>query len=172
MDLNELGKQECTRGIRDITVMAAVSVPRALASPSALELSLLLLPPFGWQSWAAAGPDIWAASKEESILFHLPLSLTLSSPVFWSVGISCGTGGRCRGRNAEDKTTLPPTLLPHTSGGGQSWESWGPDEPNPHTHTPRRGVVRAGSHGVICGERSRSRRGDRPRFEPGSRGSL
>lgn len=62
--------------------------PGALASPSALELSLLLLPPFGWQSWAAAGPDIWAASKEESILFHLPLSLTLSSPVFWSVGIS------------------------------------------------------------------------------------
>lgn len=80
MDLNELCKQECTRGIRDVTVMAAASVPRALASPSALELSLPLLPPFGWQSWAAAGPDIWAASKEESILFHLPLSLTLSSP--------------------------------------------------------------------------------------------
>lgn len=108
MDLNELCKQECTRGIRDVTVMAAVSVPGALASPSALELSLPLLPPFGWQSWAAAGPDIWAASKEESILFHLPLSLTLSSPIFWSVGISCGTGGRCRGRNAETPT---PTHL-------------------------------------------------------------
>lgn len=41
------------------------------------------LPPSSWLSVLSCWVDIWAFSKA-SILFHLPLSLTPFSPVFWS----------------------------------------------------------------------------------------
>lgn len=62
MDLNELWKCECTRGIWDIVIMTAISSPRALAGPSVLGAFRSLSASFGRQSWAAPS-DIWAGSR-------------------------------------------------------------------------------------------------------------